>query len=301
MPRTESHVLNKIPKKKIPKKRILKGQVNWKKVREDAPTLTKPFSIMSKDFPQIPLADMKAWANRSTETRQKEAKDSGRVGRPWNAFILYRSTYAKLAQHFSQHIQNQVISLLMGESWRIETAEVQNLFHTYAKIELVNHQQAHPDYKFSCRPKVQTRKYTRKLTAIGSPTDAVLPSNSPDFNTSTVEPLLVSNTGYSVFEEQMGNIPQLGFSFDPAPCSYEHIMVPITADQGYYFNANLEDQQIMPSNPPLDSYDFDLSPQTIDPALLFWDHPSSIYSPIDWSGEDFPATQLVRVETDDWM
>ena len=93
---------------------------------------------------------MEAWVNRSADVRRKEAeKRNGYITRPMNSFMLYRSAYAERAKAWCLQNNHQVVSSVAGESWPLEPAEVRNRFNEYAKIERINHQNAHPTYKFS--------------------------------------------------------------------------------------------------------------------------------------------------------
>ncbi|KAF2279488.1 uncharacterized protein EI97DRAFT_177958 [Westerdykella ornata] len=119
-----------------------------------APKLTLPLSILTKDMTSVPMKNIEELVNRPAEERRKEAEGrNGYITRPMNSFMLYRSAYAERTKEWSKQkcLQNnhQVVSSLCGESWNLEPPEVRELFNEYAKIERINHQNAHPDYKFS--------------------------------------------------------------------------------------------------------------------------------------------------------
>jgi hypothetical protein len=98
----------------------------------------------------IPVRDMEAWVNRPPETRQKEAeKRNGYITRPMNSFMLYRSAYAERTKQWCLQNNHQVVSSVSGESWPMEPQDIRNMYNEYARIERMNHQRAHPDYKFS--------------------------------------------------------------------------------------------------------------------------------------------------------
>jgi hypothetical protein len=98
----------------------------------------------------VPLRDMQAWVNRPAEERQKEvAKRNGYITRPMNSFMLYRSAYAERTKAWCAENNHQVVSSVSGESWPLEPPEVREFYNELAKIERINHQNAHPDYKFS--------------------------------------------------------------------------------------------------------------------------------------------------------
>ncbi|KAF2747331.1 hypothetical protein M011DRAFT_467856 [Sporormia fimetaria CBS 119925] len=114
------------------------------------PKLTMPLSILTKDMASVPVRDMREWVNRSAEERRKEVeKRNGYVTRPMNSFMLYRSAYAERTKQWCLQNNHQVVSSVSGESWPMEPPEVRELYNEYAKIERMNHQNAHPNYKFS--------------------------------------------------------------------------------------------------------------------------------------------------------
>ncbi|KAF2804804.1 uncharacterized protein BDZ99DRAFT_451245 [Mytilinidion resinicola] len=114
------------------------------------PKLTAPLSILTKDYDHIPVRNMEEWVNRPPEVRRKEVeKRNGYVTRPMNSFMLYRSAYAERTKQWCLQNNHQVVSSVSGESWPMEPPEVRELYNDYAKIERINHQNAHPTYKFS--------------------------------------------------------------------------------------------------------------------------------------------------------
>ena len=93
---------------------------------------------------------MDAWVNRSAEIRQVEVeKRKGKITRPMNSFMLYRSAYADRTKVWCLQNNHQVVSSVSGESWPMEPKEIRDLYTEYARIERDNHQKAHPGYKFS--------------------------------------------------------------------------------------------------------------------------------------------------------
>lgn len=93
---------------------------------------------------------MEEWVNRPADVRRLEAqKRNGYVTRPMNSFMLYRSAYADRAKSWCLQNNHQIVSSVAGESWPLEPAEIRELYNEYAKIERINHQNAHPAYKFS--------------------------------------------------------------------------------------------------------------------------------------------------------
>ncbi|KAJ9648009.1 hypothetical protein H2201_002448 [Coniosporium apollinis] len=114
------------------------------------PKLEAPLSELTKDFAHIPLKDMNEWVNRSAEVRRQEVeKRNGYVTRPMNSFMLYRSAYAERTKEWCSQNNHQVVSSVSGESWPLEPPEIREMYNEYARIERINHQNAHPTYKFS--------------------------------------------------------------------------------------------------------------------------------------------------------
>ncbi|KAH7414497.1 hypothetical protein DE146DRAFT_674055 [Phaeosphaeria sp. MPI-PUGE-AT-0046c] len=114
------------------------------------PKLTAPLSILTAELHHIPIKNMEEWVNRSAEVRRDEAeKRNGYITRPMNSFMLYRSAYAERAKSWCAQNNHQIVSSVAGESWPLEPAGIRDLYNEYAKIERINHQNAHPTYKFS--------------------------------------------------------------------------------------------------------------------------------------------------------
>jgi hypothetical protein len=106
------------------------------------------------------VKDIADWVNRPANVRRKETKRRhGRIARPLNSFMLYRSTM-KTAGVLSFTNKQQVISAIVAESWRNEPQEVRELYKEYARIENENHHNAYPQYKFS--PKKSTIEGRKK-------------------------------------------------------------------------------------------------------------------------------------------
>ncbi|ERF76855.1 hypothetical protein EPUS_07645 [Endocarpon pusillum Z07020] len=121
--------------------------------------LDKPLSVMTKDWP-VPLGDTYAKVHRSAEQRQAEVnnKHNGKVPRPLNAFMLYRSTYAERVKEYTGENNAQIVSQITGASWSMESREVKELYEEYAEIDKQNHQKAHPHYEFKPVPKRPANK-----------------------------------------------------------------------------------------------------------------------------------------------
>jgi hypothetical protein len=144
MPKGRSRV-EKSPKPKKIKKEKIKAE---KKVAK----LEKPLSELTKDWKHVPVADIDTYVNRSAEDRRKEVEEGkipGKVKRPMNSFMLYRKAYQNRTKDWCLQNNHQVVSQVCGDSWPLEPDEVKEQFSEWARIERLNHQNAHPGYKFS--------------------------------------------------------------------------------------------------------------------------------------------------------
>ncbi|KAL6706825.1 hypothetical protein ACN47E_005161 [Coniothyrium glycines] len=151
-PATPSQRSEETPHKVMP--RILKTprsrkQKAGKADKPKTPKLTAPLSVLTEGS-HIKVKDMEEWVNRPVAVRRMEAeKRDGYVTRPMNSFMLYRSAYADRAKSWCLQNNHQVVSSVAGESWPLEPAEIRDMYNEFAKIERINHQNAHPSYKFS--------------------------------------------------------------------------------------------------------------------------------------------------------
>ncbi len=156
MPEGRSRV-EKSPKPKKIKKEKIKAE---KKVAK----LDKPLSELTKEFKHVIVGDIEAYVNRSSEVRRKEVeegKNPGKVKRPMNSFMLYRKAYQNRAKEWCLQNNHQVVSQVCGDSWPQEPDKIKDQYSEWARIERLNHQNAHPGYKFS-PTKPGTAKSKRK-------------------------------------------------------------------------------------------------------------------------------------------
>lgn len=116
----------------------------------------------------IEVLDTLALASRSTADRQSEAQRSGKIKRPYNAFILYRMTYQLLAQRIGETKSHQSVSTLCGDSWASESMDIKLRFQELAQLERQGHMHAFPDYKFQPKKEVsRSRSATREAATPG--------------------------------------------------------------------------------------------------------------------------------------
>jgi hypothetical protein len=156
MPEGRSRV-SKSPKPKKMKKEKVKAE---KKVAK----LEKPLSELTKEYKHVAVLDIDTYVNRSAEDRRKEVDEGkipGKVKRPMNSFMLYRKAYQNRAKEWCLQNNHQVVSQVCGDSWPLEPDEIKDQFGEWARLERLNHQNAHPGYKFS-PTKPGTAKSKRK-------------------------------------------------------------------------------------------------------------------------------------------
>ncbi|KAI5304557.1 hypothetical protein KEM56_006348 [Ascosphaera pollenicola] len=114
------------------------------------PELNQPLSILTQHMHHIPLRDMEAHVHRPFEVRMQEVeKKNGKIARPMNSFMLYRSAYAERTKEWCSKNNHQIVSSVSGQSWPQETLEIREKYERLAVIERENHKKAHPDYKFA--------------------------------------------------------------------------------------------------------------------------------------------------------
>lgn len=109
-----------------------------------------PLSESTQHLTHIPIRDMEKFVCRPIDVRKQEVtKRQGRVARPMNSFMLYRSAYAERTKELSSQNNHQVVSETAGDSWKLESKEIREKYESLANIEKSNHLKAHPGYKFS--------------------------------------------------------------------------------------------------------------------------------------------------------
>ncbi|KAK4236147.1 hypothetical protein C8A03DRAFT_17188, partial [Achaetomium macrosporum] len=125
-------------------------------------SLPGPFSQL-RQYAHIPLVDVSSFVNRSVATRQAEIHDRGRsrerrgkIGRPCNAFMLYRMSYMPRIEAYCRRradsSHNAHISSIAGASWRQEPDEVRAAFAAWAEQDKAGHRRAFPGWKYSPSP-----------------------------------------------------------------------------------------------------------------------------------------------------
>jgi hypothetical protein len=130
--------------------------------------LSAPLSELTAHMTNVPLRDMEAWVNRSTEVRLQEKADKGKVARPMNSFMLYRSAYAERSKRLLSQNNHQLVSRAAGTSWKLEPAHIRDKYEELARIEREAHSRAHPTYKF--KPNKGPPTTTRRRGELTPPT-----------------------------------------------------------------------------------------------------------------------------------
>lgn len=127
------------PKSKRATKKLKAGKLG-------EPSLSLPLSQLC---PEVPVVDVSEKVNRSAEERQNEARKDGKIKRPSNSFMLYRSAYGDRVKAMYPQNNHQIISTICGASWKMETPEIIEKYKAFYEMEKENHAKAHPEYKFS--------------------------------------------------------------------------------------------------------------------------------------------------------
>lgn len=120
--------------------------------------LAYPLSQLPEHMADIPARNVECWVRRVSEDRHQEASQRGKVPRPVNAFLLYRKAYLDLCRELLGHANCKKLSVLIGQSWNMETPEVRLMYEKLAKVERACHRRAFPDYRFS--PKIYRKRPT---------------------------------------------------------------------------------------------------------------------------------------------
>ncbi|KAG4431620.1 hypothetical protein IFR05_012898 [Cadophora sp. M221] len=116
--------------------------------------LERPLSQLTKLENHVSIANIEAYVKRSAEDRRKEVetgKVPGKVKRPMNSFMLYRKAYQGRTKDWCLQKNHQIISQVCGNSWSLEPNHIKEQYSEWARLERINHQSAHPEYKFSPR------------------------------------------------------------------------------------------------------------------------------------------------------
>ena len=152
-----------------------------RRARVNPPELTSPLSELTRHLTHIPIRDMENWVHRSIDVRLHQvSKMRGRIARPMNCFMLYRSAYAERTKEWVSETNHKVVSQLAGKSWKLETVEIRKKYVFLAEIERNNHMEAHPGYKFV--PKVKNKRVKEEDKQSPSIRQSSISFSSPALN-----------------------------------------------------------------------------------------------------------------------
>ncbi|KAJ4296449.1 hypothetical protein N0V90_006494 [Kalmusia sp. IMI 367209] len=243
MPSSSPMVEEKPRLKATPKSRKTKV---GKSEKAKMPKLTAPLSLLTKDMNSIPIRNMEEWVNRSADVRRKEVeKRNGYVTRPMNSFMLYRSAYAERTKQWCLQNNHQIVSSVSGESWPMEPPEVRELYNEYAKIERINHQNAHPTYRFSPSKAGAPARKRKGDFSDAEPSDLDDAEWNPGHSRSRPRPSkrLDRSSAYSLndmnaefFDRQYGGSSGGGVSRSVWEMTNEGRPMPMPVDQGDLYN-----------------------------------------------------------------
>uniref|UniRef100_A0A0B7KKX5 HMG box domain-containing protein n=1 Tax=Bionectria ochroleuca TaxID=29856 RepID=A0A0B7KKX5_BIOOC len=168
---------------------------------EILPPNFKPLSVLARSYPDFDDGLTEAKVRRGKEVREHENVTQGRVKRPLNCFILYRShfnnvtkqelkkaakkaakaTPGEKSKDGEPHIRaiNPRVSEYVARSWRNETEAIRARFDALALEDAAEHLLADPDYKYTPKPKKDKKGKKRKARS-SDKGRAKRRKNSPD-------------------------------------------------------------------------------------------------------------------------
>jgi hypothetical protein len=126
-----------------------------------------------------------------------------------NQFMLYRAAYTERARGWLGRDDHKLMSIVVGQSWKIESQEVKDKYRELANIEKKNHMEAHPGYRYLPRKRFMEGK--------------CYPNNKPDYKVdstiATVQtPRTISATQAMPIEEESG-------TYSSSLCFMEHRII----------------------------------------------------------------------------
>lgn len=236
------------PKAKLsrsPKARRARERRDTANVGHKNPHVPAPLSELTKHLTDTPIKDMDAFVRRSREERVKEVTKKGKVSRPMNSFMLYRSAYAERVKKWLCQTNHQVVSRASGHGWKLETQAIRDKYEQLASIERDNHARAHPDYKFSPNkgPVATKKKEDAIATPPASMTDPGSPTDWNEIDRTSTPSFLMHHRSRSFDVEQLhrsrtstpfdGPDPVLApfYPISSWQMSYPGRMLPPTSDQ----------------------------------------------------------------------
>ncbi|KAJ7598756.1 hypothetical protein C8J56DRAFT_1020457 [Mycena floridula] len=117
----------------------------------------KPVPVLSDKFHDPPCPELTAATPHSS--RQKS---DGKIRRPRNAFIFYRSVFYKRIKSGAASIDQNHLSKQAGISWNSLSHAEQAPFHVMAEAEKNRYTVLYPDYKYSPGSSARSKPYSAK-------------------------------------------------------------------------------------------------------------------------------------------
>ncbi|KAL8772022.1 MAG: hypothetical protein Q9209_002687 [Squamulea sp. 1 TL-2023] len=97
------------------------------------------------------------------EPKSKIKSKKDKIARPPNAFILYRQHHHPIVKSQNPDLHNNQISIMLGQQWQNEVADVKAQFKSMAEDIKKKHLSAHPNYQYQPRkPAEKKRRMTRR-------------------------------------------------------------------------------------------------------------------------------------------
>ncbi|KAJ5742526.1 uncharacterized protein N7511_011258 [Penicillium nucicola] len=123
-----------------------------------------PISKLTEGL-DVPIKNMETWVARPAEFRREEVQTKGRISRPMNSFMLYRSAYTERIKKLFRVNNHRVVSKIAGQGWKFEPSAVRQKYADLAKLERDAHTAVHPEYKYSPRKQRKCATNHRKEAA----------------------------------------------------------------------------------------------------------------------------------------
>jgi len=229
---------------------------NRKELCDSGFKLEGPISVLTERFHTTPIRDMDAWVNRPPFVREEEVRSrNGKISRPMNSFMLYRSAYAERTKKLVGANNHQIVSKIAGLGWKMEPAEIRRKYEELAKLERDNHATSHPNYKFS----------PNKNMATSNRRDSSSPSAMPA--------RLVEDGGFSDMDSEFG-----GSSVSGARPSYGSHSRSHSFEDPYYDTSRDSSPFGGPDSMMLPGYIHSSWTNTSHPASMPAVHPSVLQS-----------------------
>ena len=124
-------------------------------------------------MPDVIVYDVGTYAQRPVSVRQQEAAEQSKVKRPLNDFVLYRKAYIDVVKaRFmlgEKTINQQRVSRICGDSWKMEVPEIKSKFKELSNMERDRHGQAFPEYKYAPKQGKKPKSEDAATPAQGKP------------------------------------------------------------------------------------------------------------------------------------